>query len=110
VSALALSLGLVAVPWIVSPYTVPGMVAVIDVGKLAVTEDGFRTDISEEAEIHMDDAPLALATGTSGATAATASPTTSLWQQSLISCRLVAEIAWAWRGPAGAAYIDGVNW
>jgi len=77
------------------------MVAVIDVGKLAVTEDGIQIDVSEEAEIHMDDAPLEISS---------ASPVSSLWQQSLIGCRLVAEIAWAWRGPAGAAYIDGVNW
>jgi hypothetical protein len=64
-----------------------------------------RFEISRDATIHMDTSPAQFATG-----GVVAAPLRSLFQTDSIGLRLIMEVSWGLRNPAGLAWMSAVNW
>jgi Phage capsid family len=67
-----------------------------------------RFNIADEATLHMADNPGPIsATGTPNSVVA---PVRNLWQTDSIGLRMLLEIGWTLRNPAGVAWISGATW
>lgn len=64
-------------------------------------------EFSNQASLHMSDAPLEIVSST-GPT--TADPVRSLWQTASMALRIIHEMAWAKRRTGAVAYLDGATW
>ena len=71
--------------------------------------DTPRFDMSDQATIHSDDTtPLAI--GTVGSPNTIAAPTHSLYQEDLVSLRMVWHVLWAMRRSGRIAYVATTSW
>ena len=109
IRALVLAPGLLGVTILESAAITPKMVIALDASDL-VTAEGDRPSflLSENAVLHVDDAPLAI--GTPGSPATVAAPTVSLWQEDLVAIRLILFCTWGMRRSGRVAAVSAVTW
>ncbi|WP_376742131.1 hypothetical protein [Ensifer canadensis] len=75
----------------------------VDPGGLAAAVSGGEVDVTNEATLHMSDAPAQIVAGT------TANPVRSLWQTDTLAMRAAMDIAWAARS-GSVAFVEAVTW
>jgi hypothetical protein len=78
-------------------------------GLTAAVDPMPRIEISREALLHMETAPLQFATGPQGS-AVVATPSRSLFQSDTVGVRLIMQLAWGLRAANAIAYTSGVTW
>jgi hypothetical protein len=109
VRAITLAPGLSGVAIIAAPPLAAGTVIALDAGDFATGEgDAPRFDLSDQATLHADDDPDPISAV--GAPNVVAAPSTSLWQQDLISIRLIQRVTWAMRRSGRISFVGSVTW
>lgn len=83
-----------------------GRLIAVDAADFAGAYGGMEFDVSEQATLHMSDAPAELVTA--GGTVA--DPTRSLFQTASIAVRMLLDVTWAMRRSGMVQWIDGVTW
>ena len=96
-------------PVIVSPFAPANQAICVDTAAFASLLGAVDFAVSEEAELHMSDAPLPLATGPQGS-AVLAAPSSSMWQQAWTAMRSIIDVDWALRRPNAVSFISSVTW
>lgn len=94
--------GVATLAWITSPEAEEGEIIALDAASLAMAEDKFEFDTSDEAiVVNQDTVPVspALEAGTQ-----------SLWQLDCIGLRMWAQVAWGVRGAGRVAYTESITW
>lgn len=110
-SVQAASIGILAQaspPVIVAPYLAADTVIAVDAAAFASALGAIDFSVSEEAALHMADAPLQI--GTPGSPPTVAAPTSSMWQQALTALRVLLDCDWTLRRTGAVATITGVTW
>jgi HK97 family phage major capsid protein len=98
-----------ASPIVLSSASVPaGLVIAIDLDSFVSSAGLPVFDVSSEAVIHEDDAPLPLSA--TGAPATIAAPERSLYQTDVFGIRQIWFLNWSMRRAAGVSWMTGVNW
>jgi hypothetical protein len=67
-----------------------------------------RFEISKEATLHLDTAPLPI--GSPGSPATVAAPTENLFQLDAVGLRMIMQVAWALRNAGGLAWLQTTRW
>ncbi|MCS3742590.1 phage major capsid protein [Rhizobium sp. BK661] len=109
----ATSLGLLlpgSADLIVSDSVPAKTVIAIDAADFAASADNGQIDVSEDASYISTDAPLPVATGSSGTAAVTDTPHISAWQMAIISVRVIEDVSWAMRRAGRVSYLTGAKW
>jgi hypothetical protein len=98
-------------PFITSPTVPQKMVIMVDAAHFASGEgDTPLIDASKEVTLHEEDtAPLALASGATGA-AVVAAPQRSMFQTGCIAIRLLQDVTWCMTRPGRVSFINSVSW
>jgi HK97 family phage prohead protease/HK97 family phage major capsid protein len=97
-------------PFIQSGTVPAGTVIVIDAADfVAVTGDGPRFEISDQATLHMEDtSPTDIST--TGTPAVVAFPAKSMFQTDMLALRMIMPLTWAIRRTGTIAWLTGVTW
>ncbi|PZX30852.1 HK97 family phage major capsid protein [Cupriavidus phytorum] len=94
-------------PTVVSAHVETGAVMLIDAQDFVVsTGAGVRFERTEQAVLHMDNEPAAIADNAG----AIAHPVQSLWQHYLVAMRATLPITWALRDTGRVAVVTGATW
>lgn len=94
---------------IVSGYMTAGSVGAIDASAIAMIVGQPVFAISNSAAMHLNDAPLPLATGVQGS-GVVASPMSSMFQQDLVALRSVLRAGWIKRRATATALATATIW
>jgi HK97 family phage major capsid protein len=95
-------------PFIQSGTVPAGTVIVIDAADfVAVTGDGPRFEISDQATLHMEDTTP---TDISTSGTAVAFPAKSMFQTDMLALRMIMPLTWAIRRTGTIAWLTGVTW
>ena len=109
-TALTLALSLsqpLPMPVLTSPLVTAGDIIALDLADFAsAIGDDTELRAVEDAAIVTSDPAAPISTGTSGAGADTAAPVVSMFQQNMISVRVLEFVAWALRRPGRVAVLQ----
>jgi HK97 family phage major capsid protein len=96
-------------PVIASTNVTQDMVVLLDAADfVTVTGETPRFDVSDQAVIHEETTPGAIATGTTAGVVAY--PVRSLWQTDTLGIRMILDINWALRRTGIIKHVTAINW
>lgn len=98
-----------AFPVFSSAALADGIVMAVALGALAIAGDGApHFSVSDQAVLHMDDAPSAFSTP--GTPATVSAPLRDLYQTDTVAVKLTMQMDWAMRSANGIAWTQSVTW
>ena len=96
---------------IVSPNQPVGVVIALDAAQFVVASGppSFRAGV--DAILHMNDAPIDIASGPAPPTLANiAAPVKSMFQTNTVALRMIWEVNWLMRRSSSVAWLSGATW
>jgi Phage capsid family len=96
-------------PVIATGFLAVGTVAAVDAGAIALTASPPTFALSRDAVIHMETAPLPIATGAQGS-GVLATPTRSMFQEDHVAIRSTLRVGWIRRRTGCTAIVNGATW